>query len=170
MKTAAQWLLVICMPVLLLTAAIGVTANILSFWLGDYGYDKYNVSQRLSTYELELDKAEIERVYNSLVDYFNSGGEYIDLVVVNDGQRVKLFTDEETIHFKDVKGLIRLDYWLFIGTLIYMLAFLGLDIFWLKDRRRLARPGRGSDARAPAGDRVVPFPRARESGRNVLAR
>lgn len=50
-----------------------------------------------------------------------------------------LFTPEEVIHFKDVKGLIWLDYWLFLGTLSYMLAYTGISLFWHKDRRRLLR-------------------------------
>ena len=139
MKNAAQWLFIICVPVMLITAAIGTVANSLSFWLCDYGYDKYAVSQRLSSYGLPLDKAEIERVYNSLIDYFNSGGEYTELTVISGGQTVRLFTDEETIHFKDVKELIWLDYGLFIGTFAYLLAYVLVNVFWLKDRRRLAR-------------------------------
>ncbi len=139
MRNATQWLFVICLPVMLLTAGIGVVANSLSFWLCDYGSEKYDVSQRLSSYGLELDNAEIERIYDGLVDYFNSGEEYISLTVVSDGRQVSLFTQEESIHFKDVKGLIWLDYWLFLGTLAYILAYAGLRLFWLKDRRRLAR-------------------------------
>ncbi|MBN1176239.1 MAG: DUF1461 domain-containing protein [Dehalococcoidales bacterium] len=139
MKTAAQWLFIICMPVMLLTAAIGIMANSLSFWLCDFGYDKYNVSQRLSSYGLPLEKPEIERAYDSLVDYFNCGGEYIELTVVSGGQPVRLFTDEETSHFKDVKDLMWLDYGLYIGTFAYLLAYVLVNVFWLKDRRRLAR-------------------------------
>ncbi|MCK4863175.1 MAG: DUF1461 domain-containing protein, partial [Dehalococcoidales bacterium] len=82
MRTATQWLFIICLPVLLLTASIGAVANSLSFWLCDYGSEKYDVSQRLSRYGLALDDAEIERIYDSLVEYFNSGEEYISLTVV----------------------------------------------------------------------------------------
>ncbi|MCK4274863.1 MAG: DUF1461 domain-containing protein [Dehalococcoidales bacterium] len=139
MKTAAQWLFIICLPVLLLTGSIGVVANSLSFWLCDFGSERYDVSQRLSRYGLALDDAEIQPIYDGLVDYFNSGDEDISLTVVSDGLEIDLFTAEEVIHFKDVKGLIWLDYWLFLGTLVYILAYAGANIFWLKDRRRLAR-------------------------------
>ncbi len=138
MRTATQWLFIICLPVLLLTASIGAVANSLSFWLCDYGSEKYDVSQRLSRYGLALDDAEIERIYDSLVEYFNSGEEYISLTVVSDERPVSLFTQEETIHFKDVQGLIWLDYWLFLGMLVYVLAYAGVNLFWRKDRRRLA--------------------------------
>ena len=43
------------------------------------------------------------------------------------------------IHFKDVKDLMRLDYWLFIGTFLYILAYVLVNVFWFKDRRRLVR-------------------------------
>ncbi|GAJ09479.1 unnamed protein product, partial [marine sediment metagenome] len=29
-------------------------------------------------------------------------------------------------------------YWLFLGTLVYVLAYAGVNLFWRKDRRRLA--------------------------------
>ncbi|MBA7677115.1 hypothetical protein ES703_85363 [subsurface metagenome] len=138
MRTAAQWLFIICLPVLLLTAGIGAVANSLSFWLCDYGSERYDVSQTLARAGLELDNEEIERIYDSLVEYFNSGEAYISLTVVSDGPPVSLFTQEETIHFKDVKGLIWLDYWLFLGALIYILVYAGVNLFWLKDRRRVA--------------------------------
>jgi len=139
MKTATQWLFIICLPVLLLTAGIGVVANSLSFWLCDFGSERYDIGQRLSRYGLALDDTEIQRIYDGLVDYFNSGDEDISLTVVSDGRSVPLFTQEEVIHFKDVKGLIWLDYWLFISAFVYILAYVFIKIFWRKDRRRLAR-------------------------------
>lgn len=138
MRTAAQWLFIICLPVLLLTGSIGVVANGLSLWLVDFGSARYEVSQTLAYAGQELNDAQLEQAYDDLVDYFNSGEEYISLTVVSDGQRVALFTPEEVIHFKDVKGLIWLDYWLCLGTLVYILAYTGINLFWLRDRRRLA--------------------------------
>lgn len=138
MKITAQVLFIICLPVMLLTGSIGVVANNLSPWLGNYGSERYDVSQALARSGLELTDPELEQVYTGLVSYFNSGEEYISLAVVSDGLPVDLFTTEEVIHFKDVKGLIWLDYWLFLGTLIYVLAYAGVSLFWRKDRRRLA--------------------------------
>ena len=137
MKTAAQWIFIICLPVMLLTAAIGTAANSLDYWLTDFGEERYDIGGRLESYGLPLEKPEIARAYHSLTTYFNSGGEYIELTVISNGESVRLFTDEETIHFRDVKGLIWLDYWLFIGTFLYILAYVLVNIFWLKDRRRL---------------------------------
>ena len=137
MRTAAQWLFIICLPVLLLTGSIGVVANSLGTWLAEYGSERYGVARTLAYTGLELTDSELAQVYDGLVSYFNYDEEYISLTVVSDGLEFDLFTPEEVIHFKDVKGLIWLDYWLFLGTLSYMLAYTGVSFFWRKDRRRL---------------------------------
>ena len=126
----AKWIFVLCLPVLLLSASIGWAAN--SLWLYSYGSEKYEVSQRLADAGLELTDTKLENIYSGLINYFNSGEEYIDLTVVKQGKPVKLFTPEEVIHFKDVKGLIWLDYWLLLGTLIYTGAYAGISLFWRK--------------------------------------
>lgn len=139
MKITARVLFIICLPVLLLTLSIGVVANNLGPWLAEYGYERYDVSQALARSGLELTGPELEQVYHGLAGYFNSGEEYIDLEVVDDGVPVDLFTAEEVVHFKDVKGLIWLDYWLFLGTLVYILAYVAVNLFWRRNMRRLAR-------------------------------
>ena len=128
---AAKWLFMLCLPILLLSASLGWAAN--SFWLYKYGFHKYNVSQTTGLAESELDK-----VATGLISYFNSGEEYISLTVVKDGKPFELFTREEVIHFKDVKGLIWLDYRLLLGTLVYVLAYALICLLWRKDWRRLA--------------------------------
>jgi len=96
---AAQWLFILCLPVLLLTASIGVAVN--SLWLYKYGFEKYNVSQATGLVEAELEKAG-----KGLIGYFNSW----------------------------------LDYWVLLGTLIYILGYAGVSLFWRKRRywRQLA--------------------------------
>jgi len=128
---AAKWLFMLCLPVLLLTASIGWAAN--SLWLYKYGFDKYNVSQTTGLADSELAKAA-----SGLISYFNSNEEYISLAVIKDGEPFELFNEKEVIHLKDVKGLIWLDYWFLLGTLIYVLVYSGACLFWRKDWRRLA--------------------------------
>ena len=135
---AAKWLFILCLPVLLLTASLGWAAN--SLWLYKYGFQKYNVSQTLADFGLKLTDSELENIYAGLISYYNSPDEYISITVVQDGKQFNLFTPEETIHFRDVKGLIRLDYWVWLGTLVYALAYAGICLFWRKRRywRQLA--------------------------------
>ena len=130
---AAQWVFVFCLPVLLLTAGIGWAVN--SHWLYRSGFQKYDVSQSTG-----LEQVELNKVATGLIHYFNSGEEYIDLTVVKDDKSFELFTQEEIIHFRDVKDLFRLDYGVFLGTLIYVLVYSGISFFWRKRLywRRLA--------------------------------
>ncbi len=135
LSTTARWLFMLCLPILLLSASLGWAVN--SHWLYEYGFQKYDVSQTTG-----LAQSELETAATGLISYFNSDEEYITLTVVKDGEPFELFTTEEIIHFRDVKGLIWLDYWLLLGTLIYVLGYVGICLLWHKQKywRRLA-PG-----------------------------
>ena len=111
-----RWLFIFCLPVLLLTASIACATN--SLWLYHHGFDKYAVSQRTG-----LDEEELDRAAKGLMVYFNSGEEFINLTVIKDGQPFELFNQREISHLRDVKGLIWLDYWVLLGTLIYILTY-----------------------------------------------
>ena len=139
LSAITRWLFILCLPVLLLTVSIGWAVN--SQWLYMYGAHEYHVSQDLAEAGLELTDAELEAIYAGLINYFNSDGENISLTVVKNGQSRNLFTPEEVIHFRDVKGLIWLDYWALLGTLIYVMAYAGTSLFWRRGsyRRQLAR-------------------------------
>jgi len=129
----AKWLFMLCLPALLLSASIAFESN--SLWLYKYGFEKYGVSQTTGLADSELDKVATE-----LISYFNSDEENISLTVIKDGEPFELFNEEEVIHFKDVKGLIWLDYWVLLGTVIYTFGYAGVSLLWHKRRywRRLA--------------------------------
>ncbi len=130
----AKWLFMLCLPLLLLTASISGAVN--SLWLYKYGFEKYDVSRTTGLADSELEKAA-----SGLIGYFNSGEEYINLTVVKDGKPFPLFNQREVIHLKDVKELIWLGYRILLGTLIYVLAYAGVCLFWRRRtyRRRLAQ-------------------------------
>jgi integral membrane protein (TIGR01906 family) len=130
LKTTLKWLFVLCLPALLLTAGVSVAAN--SLWLYKYGFEKYDVARVTGLAPSELDKAA-----RGLIAYFNSGDAYIDLTVEKNGQPFQLFNEREILHLKDVKGLFRLVYKVLLGTLVYALVFVGVDLFWWRDKRRL---------------------------------
>ena len=131
-STTAKWLFILCLPVLLLTASIGGAVN--SLWLYKDGFQKYDVSQTTGLADSELEKAAA-----GLIGYFNSNEEYISLSVVKNGKSFELFNQREVTHLKDVKGLIRLDYRVLLGALIYALGYAVGNLFWRKDWRRLSR-------------------------------
>ena len=130
---AAKWLFSLCLPILLLTVSIGVAVN--SHWLYESGFEKYDIIQTTGIAEAELEKAA-----TGLISYFNSGEEDISLTVIKDGEPFELFNQREAAHLRDVKGLIRLDYWVLLGTLIYGLSYAGVSLFWRRRKywRRLA--------------------------------
>ncbi len=129
---AAKWIFILCLPILLLTASIGWAVN--SQWLYQYGFEKYNVSRTTG-----LAQSELEKAATGLISYFNSGEANISLTVMKDGKPFELFNQREVAHLRDVKGLIRLDYWGLLGTLIYTLSCAGVSLFWRRGRywRRL---------------------------------
>ncbi len=129
----AKWLFVLCLPVLLLTASIGMAVN--SLWLYEDGFDKYDVSLTTGLADSELHKAA-----TGLIRYFNSGEEYISLTVVKNGEPFELFNQREVAHLRDVKGLVWLDYWVLLGTLIYASGYAGVSLCWKRKTywRRLA--------------------------------
>jgi integral membrane protein (TIGR01906 family) len=120
---AAKWVFILCLPFLLFTASLAWAIN--SLWLYNYGFEKYNISQVTGLPDSELDKAA-----SGLVSYFDSDEEYISLTVIKDGESFELFNYREVIHLRDVKRLIWLDYWVLLGTLIYVLAYAGVCLFW----------------------------------------
>jgi integral membrane protein (TIGR01906 family) len=126
---AAKWVFILCLPFLLFTASLAWAIN--SLWLYNYGFEKYGISQVTG-----LSESELEKVASGLVSYFNSDEEYISLTVVKDGQPFELFNYRETIHLRDVKKLIWLDYWVLLGTLIYTLAYAGVCLFWRRPKYR----------------------------------
>ena len=105
---AAKWLFILCLPLLLLTVSIGGAVNCLSLY--KYGFEKYNVGQTTGLAESELDKTA-----RGLISYFNSGEEYISLTAIKRGKPFELFNQRESVHLRDVKGLIWLDYWVLLG-------------------------------------------------------
>jgi integral membrane protein (TIGR01906 family) len=125
----ARWVFILCLPFLLFTASLAWAIN--SLWLYNYGFEKYGISRVTGLSETELNK-----VAAGLVSYFNSDEEYISLTVVKDGQSFELFNYRETIHLSDVKKLIWLNYKVLLGTLVYILAFAGVCLFWRRPRYR----------------------------------
>jgi integral membrane protein (TIGR01906 family) len=127
LATAAKWLFILCLPVLLITASLGWAAN--SLWLYRYGAEKYDVSQTTG-----LTDETLENIYAELINYFNSDADSINISVVKDNESFALFNQREIIHLRDIKGLIQLDYGVGLGTLVYLLAYAGVCFFWKKRR------------------------------------
>jgi integral membrane protein (TIGR01906 family) len=131
-RIITQWLFILTLPVLLLTASVSAAVN--SPWFYTYGFAKYEVSETTG-----LDKEQLSMAAHGLVSYFNSDTEPIDVYLVKDGEPFRLFNEREVIHLRDVKGLFRLVYILLLGTGLYACVYFGQSLFWWREHRPLAK-------------------------------
>jgi integral membrane protein (TIGR01906 family) len=99
------------LPLLIITSDIhwGVT----EIKLYEYGVDKYQISQVTG-----IDKSELMKVHQHLIEYYNSKVDSAQVLVISEGEEIAIFNERELVHLQDVKALIHLDY------LIQMLAFI----------------------------------------------
>jgi integral membrane protein (TIGR01906 family) len=131
----AQWVFIVCVPALAMTASITWAVNSSQFYT--YRFEKYEVQQSLAEDGLILTDSQFKDIADGFIHYFNSGEELIHLTVMQGNQSVELFNLEEILHFKDVKGLFRLDYGVLLGTFIYCFIYALVSVFWQKGKHRL---------------------------------
>lgn len=121
-------LFVICLPVLFITSNIRYAANTPGVY--EYSFNKYDVEEITGISRPELDRAAREMIH-----YFNSNDKFVDIKITDADEQYDLFDSREITHLKDVKHLIQVDYWLQIGTLVYVLAFITGTMIISKGRR-----------------------------------
>jgi uncharacterized membrane protein len=160
-------LFIICLPVLLVTVTIAGAVN--CSWLYTHGFEKYDVRQSLADNGLNLTSADMKGIARDFIHYFNSGDDYINLTVQQDGKTVALFNTEEAIHFKDVKKLFRLDYYVALGTFLYCLGFILMSFLMTRAvRKRVclssSRCNRDEESPSPLNSQGDPSTR---SGRHL---
>ena len=115
-ETTARVIFILCLPAIFISASLAWGFN--SQWLYEYGFQKYEVSQSTGIPDNELNRAAHE-----LIAYFNSDEEYVNIRVTAGDNTFPLFTLEEQIHFKDVKGLVWLDYRVLVISLAIALIY-----------------------------------------------
>ena len=133
-RTICYWLLVCCIPLLIITTNIrlGVSAS----GVYEYGFDKYHISQVTGIEELELKK-----VAHHMTGYFTSKIILAQVTVIKDGAEFNLFNERELVHLQDIRGLIQLDYWIQRGTLFLIMLCVIMLLLWLKDSWRIPLKG-----------------------------
>jgi uncharacterized membrane protein len=125
----ANWIFILCLPALLISAGIAWGFN--SLWIYQYGFRKYNVSQTTGFSPAELDK-----IAKSMIHYFNSSDEYVQISISNGNNSFDLFTIEEQTHLNDVKQLVWLDYRILLIAFILVLVYTLISVFWHAGRHR----------------------------------
>lgn len=111
-----RWIFILCLPVLLLSASLALGFN--SRWMFNYGFEKYHVGAATG-----LSDANLNKIAVSWTSYIDSNREYWDIVIELDGKSFPLFTQDEQMHFKDVKSLVWLDYKVLMVTLLLCLSY-----------------------------------------------
>lgn len=119
---------------LLFTTSVRYAVNELRLY--EYGFRRYDAP---SVTGLSLEQ--LNEAARAIRDYFNSDQETLYIVVEQDGREVALFNPKERAHMEDVKGLVRLVYWLQDVTLAYALSYAVLAYVWAREApvRSLAR-------------------------------
>ncbi len=130
----AGLLFVLCLPTFLLCSNLRFVASEVHFY--QYGFEKYQVSQRTG-----IEGTELLRASRGLIHYFNSEEEPIRVQVLKDGREYELFNEREVAHLRDVKGLLRLGYRLQLATLLFTICYACLSYLGVKPRSwlRLAK-------------------------------
>ncbi len=130
LKVAARGLLILAIPIFCL--ALAISWEIATPAIYRYGFAKYAVARTAG-----LTPEEVSSIAIEFPHYFSSSDEYIDIIIVRNGKPTSLFTEEELIHFRDVKGLIKSDRRLVLVSLSYILIYLAVSLSlgrenWLK--------------------------------------
>lgn len=137
MKTLARIatvFFVVAVPVFLVTANVRFVAS--DTWFHQRGFRQHDVDETT-----DIDFAQLDAADEDLVRYFEDDRSTLRIQVDMDGRDESLFSEEETLHMRDVKSLMRAIYRLNEVSLAIILAYVGAVVLWSKERsvRDLAR-------------------------------
>lgn len=126
---------IIAIPFLVFTSAVRFVVNDVGLY--HRGFEKYDIPSVTG-----VEMAELDRAARELVAYFNTGEEFVR-IVLKTGE--PLYNEKEVIHLKDVKDLVQFDYRLQMLSAAYVVAYV-VALFLRRARGRqgaLATLGRG---------------------------
>ena len=120
-----RWLLVCCVPLLLIASNIRWGVNEIRVY--EYAIDTYQIS-RVSG----IAKPELIKVYQHLIDYYNSRVDSPQVTVLRSVEKFDVFSEKEVLHLQDVKGLMQLDYAIQMAAFIIMVICILALLLWLR--------------------------------------
>ena len=112
---------ILAIPTFLVATNVRLAFN--SVQLYTYGFERYNVTRSTG-----LDDAQLRMVAEEFTQYFNSPDEFLDVNVVLGSEERPLFNQNELIHMRDVKGLVRGVYAAQLITGLYMVAYAAIAL------------------------------------------
>lgn len=130
----ATVLFILAVPLFLVTANVRFAAG--DSWFTKQGFRTYHVDRTTGVSFQELDAAA-----DDIVRYFEDDRSSLRIEVTISGRETALFTEEETSHMRDVKGLMRVVYRLNEAALAVIIAYVGAVVLWTRERspRQLAK-------------------------------
>ena len=122
----AGLLFIIAVPVALVTTTVRILANEPRVY--EYAIDEFDATQTTG-----IARDELLRAGGELRDYFNNDEDEIFVRVEKDGAPIRLFTDRETIHLRDVKTLMTKSFRVQEAAVIFVLAYVVAVFIWARE-------------------------------------
>ncbi len=125
---------VLALPILLFTTNIRFLASDTGYLEG--GLRRHDAAQNTGIALNELDYA-----VGAIVRYFEDDEKTLRILVFTGGEETALFSDDETLHMEDVKGLMRTIFRANEVALGFALAYVAATVLWAGERsgRTLAK-------------------------------
>ena len=119
-------LFIIALPIALITTNVRITVN--EPRLYEYAIDNYGGPQTSG-----IAREELLRSSGDLRDYFNNDADEIFVRVEKEGQPIRLFTDQETAHLRDVKTLFQGSFRVQEASVVFVLAYVVVVFIWARE-------------------------------------
>ncbi len=127
LKFAAAALFVALVPLFLVTTNARLVINFPGLY--SYGFDRYDIPIRTG-----IERGELIDAGRQIRAYFNNDAEMLDVRVSVRGTERSIYGERETLHMRDVKGLVRGVYVAQYLAAAYLVGFLAVWA-WLLRRR-----------------------------------
>ncbi|MBH77902.1 MAG: TIGR01906 family membrane protein [Dehalococcoidia bacterium] len=125
---------ILALPVLLFTTNIRFLAS-------DTGYLEGALRRHDAAENTEIPLEELDNAVGAIVQYFVDDARTLRILVLTNEKETSLFTEEETIHMQDVKGLMRTIFRANEVALGFVLVYVAATVLWSGERsgRELAK-------------------------------
>ncbi len=107
---------IIAGTVFLITTNVRIAFNSVAWY--ETGFERYNVS-----YTTGLNSIQLSRIARDVSSYFNNDQDYLDVKVQMQNGMKELFNQNEKIHMKDVKLLVKKVYQLQVWSGVYVVIY-----------------------------------------------
>ena len=118
---------VLALPILLFTTNIRFLAS-------DTGYLEGGLRRHDAAENTDIALGELDYAVASIVRYFEDDAQTLRILVFTGGEETVLFSEEETIHMEDVKGLMRTIFRANEVALGFVLAYVAGAALWSGER------------------------------------